>query len=400
MFTQIIIAILIGTFLGTITGLIPGIHINLLALLILSFSPLALTITTPIILTVVIVAMAITHTFLDTIPSIFLGAPDPETALSVLPGHKMLLKGEGYSAVILTVMGSLSAIIISVALTPIILPIVEFLYPLIKTYISYILITASSFLILKEKKSKLWALMIFLMAGTLGIASLNIPTIRNPLFPLLSGLFGTSMLVISIKENTLIPKQNFNFPTIKKSKAYQAIAASFVSGSCCSFLPGLGPSQAAIIGQQMTKNIGDKGFLILIGALNTINMILSFIALYSLNTARNGAIVIITSILKSFSKNHLILYLGTALIVAGIATILAIYISKTFSKIIPKLNYKILCALIILLIAILVFILSGPLGFLVLIIATFVGLIPQIKSVGKNHLMGCLILPVILYFIL
>lgn len=400
MFIQILIAILIGTLFGTITGLIPGIHINLLALLILTFSPLALKFFPPEIIAVVIVAMAINHTFLDTIPSIFLGAPDADTALSVLPGHKMLLQGEGYSAIMLTVMGSLSAIIISISLVPLIIPAVKFIYPIVELYIAHILIFATLFLILKEPRSKLWALIIFLMAGTLGIASLNIPTIRNPLFPLLSGLFGTSMLVLSIKENTIIPKQNFNFPNIEKSKAYQAVGASFIAGGCCSFLPGLGPSQAAIIGQQITKNLGDKGFLILIGALNTVNMVLSFVALHTLNTARNGAIVIITSILKTFTINHLILFLGAALVVAGIATILAIYISKAFSKIIPKVNYKMLCALIILLIVILVSILSGPLGLLVLVVSTFVGMIPQIKSVGKNHLMGCLILPVILYFII
>ena len=33
-------------------------------------------------------------TFIDFIPSIFLGCPDTDTELSILPGHELLKKGE------------------------------------------------------------------------------------------------------------------------------------------------------------------------------------------------------------------------------------------------------------------------------------------------------------------
>ena len=50
----------------------------------------------PLLLAMTIVAMSIAHTFLDFIPSTFLGAPECETALSVLPAQGMLLEGSGY----------------------------------------------------------------------------------------------------------------------------------------------------------------------------------------------------------------------------------------------------------------------------------------------------------------
>ena len=91
MLLSFIIALALGIIAGTITGLTPGIHINLVAVILVSAS-LILPIS-PIILVVFIVAMSITHTFLDFIPSIFLGAPDDDTVLSVLPGHKVTSSG-------------------------------------------------------------------------------------------------------------------------------------------------------------------------------------------------------------------------------------------------------------------------------------------------------------------
>ena len=95
-----------------------GIHINLVALLLFISSGFLLQFTTAEVLVVFIISMAITHIFLDFIPSIFLGAPEESTALSVLPGHSMLLEGKGYEAVRLTTFGSYAGLIIMIIITP------------------------------------------------------------------------------------------------------------------------------------------------------------------------------------------------------------------------------------------------------------------------------------------
>ena len=70
---EIILALLFGVLIGTLTGLTPGIHIYLVAVVTLSSSPLLLQYTTPIVLSVFIIALSITHTFVDFLPSTFLG---------------------------------------------------------------------------------------------------------------------------------------------------------------------------------------------------------------------------------------------------------------------------------------------------------------------------------------
>ena len=128
MLLELIIALLLGLLAGTITGLIPGIHINLISVILLGFSAFLLNLTSPLTLVIFITSMAITHTFLDFIPSIFLGAPDEDSFLSVLPGHQLLLKGRAYYAIIFTLYGSLTALFIILIFTPLFIKILPKIY--------------------------------------------------------------------------------------------------------------------------------------------------------------------------------------------------------------------------------------------------------------------------------
>ena len=365
----------------------------------LSLSIILLKYFSPLIIAIIIVSMSIVNTFLNSIPSIFLGAPDETTVLSVLPGHRMLLKGQGYAAVTLTVIGSLFSLIIIICLTPLLILSIKYVYSIIKQFIVYILIIVTIFLIFRERKSKFWSFTIFMLSGILGLSVLTLPILKEPLFPMLSGLFGTSVLIMSLYTKTVIPKQLIEFPKIESKQTSKSLFSTVLVGTIASFLPGIGPAQAAIIGSQITK-LTDKGFLILVGGLNTVNMAVSFITLYIIDKTRNGSVVIISKILSLFSLNYLILFLGCGLFVAGISTFLTQYFSKVFSKIITKINYKILCISIILFITFITIHLSGILGLLILVVATSLGIIPTLKGVGKNHLMGCLLIPVILHFLL
>ena len=82
------------------------------------------------------------------------------------------------------------------------------------------------------------------------------------------------------------------------------------------------------------------------------------------------------------------------------ASILAIRLSKVFSKYIVKVNYNLIVWSIITFITLLTFYFDTFIGLFILFTATAIGLVTSSWRVGKNHLMGCLILPVILYFVL
>jgi putative membrane protein len=106
------LSILGGYLLGIISGLLPGIHNNNFALALVAFAPfLAEKGLAPFYIAVIILSNAISQTFHDIIPSIFLGAPDGDTALTVLPGHRLLLDGAGAEAVRLSALGSAGSVV-------------------------------------------------------------------------------------------------------------------------------------------------------------------------------------------------------------------------------------------------------------------------------------------------
>jgi len=408
MILYIILALILGILAGTITGLFPGIHINLIAILLLSISSTLLNITSPLTLIIFITAMAITHTFLDFIPSIFLGAPDEDSILSILPGHKLLLMGRAYYAVILTLYGSLAGLLIIFLLLPIFIFILPPFYQYIQNIIWLILLIASGYLIFfteKEWKFKLWALIIFLLAGFLGIASLNL-NLKEPLLPLLTGLFGASNLLISIKNKVKIPKQKItsirNIGLNKKSIA-KASFASMIASPLTAFLPGLGAAQAAVIGSEVVgdyKKIEQKEFLFLLGAINTIVMGLSFITLYSIQKTRTGAAVAISKLIPELSTTNLIYILATIFIAGIISFFLAILISKQIAKHIHKFDYSKISIIIVAILTIITLIFTGFLGLLVFLTATSLGIATILLGIRRMHLMGALLVPTILFYLI
>ncbi len=393
--SSLFLAILLGVTAGTFTGIIPGIHINLVAVTLIALSATLLDHVTAFILATFIVSMSITHTFLDFIPSIFLGAPEESTALGVLPGHKMLMKGKGFEAVKLSIIGSYLGLLLMLAIIPLIIWILPPTYSLIEFAIPYILIAASLFLILKEK-NKFWALMIFMLAGILGIATLNLTVIKQPLFPLLTGLFGISLLFNSINEKTVIPTQKITQPKISKKELSKSLAAGIISSPLCSFLPGLGAAQAAVLGSQITGKISRKGFLVLLGSINTIVIGLTFVAIYTIQRSRSGTAAAVSTLLGEITLTQLLTLLSVMLLSGSIAVFIGVIIAKTFSRHIHRLNYTKLCLLIITLLVVLSIYLSGAYSIPVLITATAIGILTIKKKVRKMNLMGCLIIPVIL----
>jgi len=205
MFIEILLAILLGVTAGTFTGLTPGIHVNLVSLVLLSIAP-TLPVNYSISLVGFILALSVTHTFVDSIPSIFLGAPDSSMALGVLPGHRYLLEGKGYTAVKLTVIGSFLSLVLSVMLMPFLILIVPWLYELVKPFVGYLIVLMLSFMVFRDCK-KIWGLFIVSLSGFFGYMVLNTPNVGNPLFPMLSGLYGISTLLYSLKDNNSIPLQ-------------------------------------------------------------------------------------------------------------------------------------------------------------------------------------------------
>jgi len=393
MLFELILFLLLGVLAGTFTGLIPGIHINLIGATLITLSSTILFSIPTIFLVVFIVSMAITHTFIDFIPSVFLGCPDTDTELSVLPGHNLLKKGQGYAAILLANYGSITSIIILIIIAYPSIILINNFYETISQAIPYLLIIVS-ILLIAIQKNKFESTKVFILTGILGYLVLNI-NMDHSLLPLLTGLFGASSITLSIKNKTIIPKQIITIPKFNK----KSIIGSIIAAPICSFLPGLGSGQAAIIGSRLYKT-NQQDFLSLLGATNTLVMGFSFLSLYTIGKTRTGAALAIKEILGNLPSNTLIIILSTTLIVSIIAYFLTKIISLKISKQIHRINYKNISISTLIILLIINLFVSGPMGLLILVVSTMTGIYCINLGVKRTNMMGALLIPTILLYLL
>ncbi len=465
---------LIGVALGTFTGLTPGVHVNTIAVFILSAQTaiIGFTATTAsffgassshvlLLASTVIVTMAITHTFLDIIPTVFLGVPDDDTALNVLPGHKLVKMGKGEEAVKYSAMGSFGALILGLAA---VLPARYLMgtptdgYEKLLPMIPFMLIGVETILIIMEKaspektlawngkmvpgtldhlKQRAWAAALFLISGALGYVVMNgaLET-HNPLifpslyagllFPIFTGLFGLPGLLMSLSEGEKIPPQHRGIKhRLGKKKTIKGVIAGTFAGGLVGWFPGVSSASATVIakgilGEEIDEKIpetegedewrGDdeKEFIVAVSGVNTANAIMNLVALFVILKARSGAMGAVKKLLggdisvwKPISDVPLalvVLLFGS--FIAGVCGyFLTTRLGSVFSSRYADMNYVLLSKALIVLLVVAVAVLSGPVGLVILGVSTLLGLIPPMVGVQRAHLMGCIMLPVVVYFV-
>ena len=153
-------ALFFGVGMGTLTGIIPGFHVNNVALILLALAPGLLSLGIPLSAVAgIIVSTGTVHTFLNYIPSALMGAPDADQALSLLPGHRMLLSGNAARGVAWSARGSQLGLFLSLPL--IILARIAFgpelgWYSQLRTMLPFILLIISTLLLMTETTRLDW----------------------------------------------------------------------------------------------------------------------------------------------------------------------------------------------------------------------------------------------------
>lgn len=387
---EILLAVLFGIFIGSLCGLLPGLHPNttipLIMGLVFLFDPLTAAI--------ILISAGVSNSFLSFIPAILLGAPEDDTALSILPGHKLLLQGRGYEAIKLTVVGGIASIFFIILTLPLFVSIIPKIYFFIRPYMHFLLIFIVLYMVFKEKR-KFYAILVFVLSGLLGLISFNS---GNFLFSLLSGLFGLPLLLMSIKKNTKLPDDiSFETEPIERRNILSGISIGSLSGILAGLLPGIGSAQACVLAQEITGKKDEKTFLMAIGSINTVDIIYSLFAIWLIGNPRSGIAVAVETLMEVGLK-EILLFLCVITIVSGISVYLTLKLSKKALVFLKKINYKKLCFSMFLMILVLVFLLSGLYGLFISLTALSIGLIPSLIGINRSHCMGCLLLPTILFF--
>ncbi|MCK9313419.1 MAG: tripartite tricarboxylate transporter permease [Methanocorpusculum sp.] len=394
--------LLAGIVLGTISGLVPGIHSNTLA-------GIAAALSVPLILVfgidgvcAMIVSMMIVHTFVDAVPSTFLGVPDPDTVLSVLPAHKLCLQGSGQGAVRVSALGSLWGFILCLPLFALFVLVL----PLVQGYVDWgigLVILLAAGLLIVFSKAPAWSFAVFMVSGILGIYamrfsyfSFGVFGIGESLLPLLTGLFGIPVLLTSMKSVTKPAAQSFSGLLISPKQILKNGMKGAAAGAIVGWLPGFSSGTAnALLAVRRSSDVektDPREYLVSTSAANTANAVLGLAALYAIGRMRSGAMVT----LASFELPSMFLLI----LVAGIAALAGYFLTvgiSVFCRRFMCLNQRILARIVLIFLVGMTVVFCGPFGILILVLATLVGLIPGMIGIPRIFCMGAIMLPVMLF---
>ncbi len=391
---------ILGIVFGTITGLMPGLHIN-------NMIPLMFTIPfltqDPELFSVFIVCFGVSQIFSSFIPSVFFGAPDEDTALSVLPGHKMLHEGRGLEAIkIISLAGALS-LFITVTTVFAFSSLFKTFYEVSRPFMHIVLAVIIFAMIISEKnfRKMLFAVLIIILSGFLGFLVLDGSFTNKTyiMFPLLSGFFGLSTIALSISENTKIPQQNTdNELKISFKKILLSTFLGSLAGIAVGFLPAIGVSQAATFMQVIARVDDPRNFLATLSGINIGNEIFSLNSLYLVGNPRSGASVAIERALGSLTFQQIILFFGAIAFTVGVSSFLNSFIAKHVTRLLQKINYQKLSIGVFIFVNTMIFVTTGFPGLLVGFSSMSIGILCAKLSVRRSNCMGSLLIPTMLFF--
>jgi putative membrane protein len=392
---EILLGVLIGVALGTVSGIIPGVHANTLAGVLLSFQLVLLSALGPLALAGAMFAALITHTFVDAIPSTFLGIPEADTSLSVLPAHALCMEGNGEEAVRIAALGSACAMVIAIPLSILCFFALPALQPYFDWWIGILLIASVGYMIVTSEAPG-WALSIFVVSGMLGAFALHYAFLgwhtlaggSAVLMPLLTGLFGISVLLTASRGS--LPEQHFRGLRVGDRTVVKCTALGTLAGVAVGWLPGLSTASAngvlaSLIGYEKDR----RAYIIATSAANTANAFIGLAALFALSRMRNGVMVALSELpLPTMSE----------LMVVGVLAALAAYLItiglSRYAYLLHGIDSQLLNRAVIVFVVALSFLLTGPFGMVILILAIAVGLVPHIVNVPRMYCMGAIMIPV------
>lgn len=358
-------AVFIGCLGGIITGLIPGLHINLF----LPFVGGA---------TALVVGIVVSHSFFDFVPAILVGAPDEASALSVLPSHKMLVKGKALEAFRLTIVGGLFSGIVAITMIPLLGFVKE-----MRWFVPIVLMS-SLFFIVKSTERKIQTIFIMIASAFLGYAAFKTD---YGISAILSGFFGVATIIYSIRGRKTIPPQ---LPHAETKFSYREIGFGAIAGWLAGLFPGISSSVAATT---VSPQMDHKEFLTVLGGTNTVYAFAAIIAIYLVGKPRSGA-----GIALQGESHSLVLLIGLSLAALGLSALLAWKLSKTIVVSFNKINYR-AASFIALGVVLILNSLNGIEAIALMLLASIVGYACLESGARRAGCMASLIIPVLLYYL-
>ncbi|WP_135304570.1 tripartite tricarboxylate transporter permease [Haloarcula amylovorans] len=393
----LLVAIIGGVCLGTLSGLVPGLHANTLALLL---AAIAGNVPGPrLYVGAAMLAAGVTHTFLDVVPALALGVPDPAMAAGALPSHRLVIEGRGREALRLSALGSGGAVLLAV---PLAVPVTAAMmrhYPLVSAHLTLVLVGIAALLVVTEGglRRRIGAVLSLSASGALGLALLDAPVssalpVADVLVPLFSGLFGAPVLLAAIEGDGVPPQADARVTTPPRAIALLATVGT-LCGAAVGYLPGVSSAVAATLALGLTTGNGPRAFVVTTSGVNTATAVFALFALVAFGDPRTGVLVALDRAAVPLALPSLL----AAVAVAGVAGALLVpTLGDRYLRTVGRLDPTWLSVSVLAGLVCLSAVFAGAVGVGAFGAATLVGHLPPRFGCRRATLMGVLLVPIAL----
>ena len=411
-----------GALIASGLSLVPALHIyNVAGFIILATATLG-EIVPPEYLAMFFLGMITSYAMLNTIPSIFLSAPDDSTIFVVLPGQKYLLQRRGYEAVVLTGIGGLGGIAVLALLTPIAPSLFPALRAILQPHLHWILWTVIAFMLLSEWpkgsdrapaglrrwwdgwKSLTAGLFTFLLSGLLGFILLYrslvpVTVAYQNLLPAFVGLFAVPWILQNILSRVELPEQHI--PQTVDATPWLFLRGTFagaLGGLFAAFFPVVTGGIGGLIAGHATAQRDDRLFIISQGASKMIYYVGGFLFFFvpGLHLTRGGMAWMLSSLWSSYTPQTYYLAVAAVVLTGVISFFLLLLMTRLAIKLVGKVHYRWISLGTLVVLLTIVVGMTGLRGLLICGVATGIGLIPVLWGSRRMNCMGVLLLPIAL----
>ncbi|WP_276272187.1 tripartite tricarboxylate transporter permease [Haloarcula litorea] len=393
----LLVAVAGGVCLGTLSGLVPGLHANTLALLL---AAVAGDVPGPRLLVgAAMLAAGVTHTFLDVVPALALGVPDPAMAAGALPSHRLVVEGRGREALRLSAIGSGGAVLLAAPLAVPVTAAMQRVYPFVSAHLSLFLAGIAALLVATEGgvRPRVGAVLTLAASGGLGHLLLDARVssalpVADVLVPLFSGLFGAPVLLAAIEGEGVPPQAGPEVTTPPRSLA-ALTAVGTLCGAVVGYLPGVSSAVAATLALGLTASGGPRAFVVTTSGVNTATAVFALFALVALGEARTGVLVALDRAAVPLAVPAL---LTATAVAAGVAALLVPTLGDRYLRTVGRLDPRWLSVTVLGGLVGLSALFAGAVGVGAFGVATLVGHLPPRFGARRANAMGVLLVPLAL----
>jgi len=323
----------------------------------------------------------------ELVPSIFFFIPSASYGVSVLPAQKLFSQGKGVIALKTTLACFFCSALFSFALLPLAFLFLPLLHSALSPGVGWALFFVTGACLL-SKKRRAESVFAFTLSGVLGWVLLSRPVVQEPLFPLLSGLFGIPAILLSSQVRAKQEEGSAGPLDLK------IVFVSCVLGAFSSLLPAMSPAFLVSLLLLVLEPFGPMLFVQSVSAVLVSKTFFDFAGFVLIGKARSGAVAFASAELSSPADLIPVFAAGAASLFLAICVMLLLerkLRGLRFSG--GKLSIAVLC-----LIVFGAFYLDGGMGVLVLAVSACVGVCVSLLGVDKTTALGALILPSLLFF--